>query len=88
VDYYLLYEDEGDSYRYEQGAHAIIPIHWDDGGRTLTIGTRQGSYQGMQAAGHTFNVVIVSSGHGTGGEPVPAPDKLVRYTGTKITEKF
>jgi alpha-D-xyloside xylohydrolase len=85
---FSLYEDEGDSYRYEQGAHAIIPIHWDDGGRTLTIGTRQGSYQGMQAAGHTFNVVIVSSGHGTGGEPVPAPDKLVRYTGTKITEKF
>ena len=25
-----LYEDEGDSYRYEKGAHAIIPIHWDD----------------------------------------------------------
>ena len=27
---FSLYEDEGDSYRYEQGAHAIIPIHWDD----------------------------------------------------------
>jgi alpha-D-xyloside xylohydrolase len=63
---FTLYEDEGDSYRYERGAHATIPIHWNDATRTLTIGARQGSYPGMPA-GHTFNVVIVSSGHGVGG---------------------
>jgi alpha-D-xyloside xylohydrolase len=82
-----LYEDEGDSYRYEQGAHALIPIHWDDASRTLTIGTREGSYPGM-AAGHTFNVVIVVSGHGVGGEITNAPDKAIQYKGTKVAASF
>ena len=84
---FSLYEDECDSYRYEQGAHSIIPIHWDDVGRGLTIEGRQGSYKG-KPAGHTFNVVIVSSGHGVGGEPVSAPDKVIRYAGTRIIERF
>jgi alpha-D-xyloside xylohydrolase len=82
-----LYEDEGDSYRHEHGAHAIIPIHWDDASRTLTFGAREGSYPGM-AAGHTFNVVIVASGHGVGGEVTDAPDKAVQYAGTKVSVKF
>ena len=82
-----LYEDEGDSYRYEQGAHALIPIHWDDVGRILTIGTREGSYPGM-AAGHTFNVVIVASGHGVGGEITNTPNKAIQYKGTKIVARF
>jgi alpha-D-xyloside xylohydrolase len=82
-----LYEDEGDSYRYEKGAHAIIPIHWDDAARTLTFGDRQGSYPGM-AAGHTFNVVIVAVGHGVGGDVTAAPDKTVQYSGARIETKF
>jgi len=82
-----LYEDEGDSYRYEQGAHSITPLHWDDAARTLTIGAREGSYPGM-AAGHIFNVVIVAEGHGAGPEPVQAPDKSIQYTGEKIAAKF
>jgi alpha-D-xyloside xylohydrolase len=82
-----LYQDEGDSYRYEQGAHAIIPIHWDDASRTVTIGARQGSYQGMAAA-HAFNVVIVGNGHGAGGGVTAKPDKTIQYAGAKIAAKF
>jgi alpha-D-xyloside xylohydrolase len=84
---FTLYEDEGDSYRYEQGAHATIPIHWDDAGRTLTVGTREGSYKGM-AARHTFNVVLVAAGHGVGGDVTAAPDKTVDYSGVKTAVKF
>jgi len=82
-----LYEDEGDSYRYEQGAHSIIPLHWDDAARTLTIGARQGSYPGM-AAGHTFNVVVVGVGHGVGVEPAQKPDKAIQYTGAKVEARL
>ncbi|HEY1210644.1 MAG TPA: TIM-barrel domain-containing protein [Terracidiphilus sp.] len=82
-----LYEDEGDSYRYEKGAHSIIPLHWDDAARTLTIGAREGSYPGMNP-GHIFNVVIVAAGHGAGAEPVQTPDKAIQYTGEKIEVKF
>jgi len=84
---FVLYEDEGDSYRYERGAHAIISIRWDDTSRTLTIAAREGSYPGM-ASGHTFNVVIVAAGHGVGVEPAPTPDRVIHYTGASIELRF
>ena len=84
---FTLYQDEGDSYRYEQGAHATIAIHWDDASRTLTFAARQGAYPGM-AATHTFNVVLVSAAHGVGGDPTPSPDKTVSYTGETASVKF
>jgi alpha-D-xyloside xylohydrolase len=82
-----LYEDEGDSYRYQQGAHTIIPILWNNAARTLTFGAREGSYAGM-AKGHTFNVVIVAPGHGVGAEVTTLPDTTVGYTGDKVTARF
>jgi alpha-D-xyloside xylohydrolase len=82
-----LYEDEGDSYRYQDGAHSIIPIHWDDATRTLTIGARQESFPGM-GTGHTFDVVIVSAGHGVGGDATANQDKTIRYSGAETQEKF
>ena len=44
---FTLYEDEGDSYRYEQGVYSTITFRWNERSRTLTIGERQGSYPGM-----------------------------------------
>jgi alpha-D-xyloside xylohydrolase len=82
-----LYEDQGDGYGYEQGAHAVIPFHWDDANRTLTIGERKGTYPGM-AAGHTFNVVLVGPGRGTGGETTGRPDKAIQYTGSRSVATF
>ena len=82
-----IYEDQGDSYAYEHGAHAVIPVHWDDSSRTLTIGARQGSFPDMKPD-HTFNVVIVGSGHGIGGEPTANPDKTVHYNGAATEVKF
>ena len=84
---FSLYEDEGDGYGYEQGAHAVIPIRWDDASRILTIGARQGSYPGMASA-HTFNVVLVSSGHGIGSGVAAAPDKVLHYTGAETRVRF
>ena len=44
---FVLYEDEGDNYNYEKGAYSIINIKWNERARTLTIGARQGSFNGM-----------------------------------------
>src|SRR6202040_4116407 len=41
---FTLYEDEGDSYRYEKGAYATIPIRWNNASKTLTIGDRAGEF--------------------------------------------
>ncbi len=64
---FTLYEDEGDTYNYEKGKYATIPIHWNDSTQTLTIGERKGSFPGMIES-RAFNVVIV-------GEEVSASTK-------------
>ena len=57
---FTLYEDEGDSYNYEKGAYTLIPMTWNNHTRTLTIGSRQGSFPGMLAT-RQF-VVMLSDG--------------------------
>lgn len=79
-----LYSDEGDNYDYEKGVHAIIPIHWDNSSRTLTIGDRVGQYPGMPDE-IAFNVVWVAPQHGTGEAVEARPDKIVRYKGAQIS---
>ncbi len=78
-----LYQDAGDSYDYEKGAHALIPLQWSEATRTLTIGVRRGTYPEMPVR-IQFNVSWVSAGHGSGAA-VARPDKTVEYTGKAIS---
>jgi alpha-D-xyloside xylohydrolase len=55
-----LYEDEGTNYNYEKGKYATIQINWNDATRTLTIGQRKGSFNGM-LKDRRFNVVLVTA---------------------------
>jgi alpha-D-xyloside xylohydrolase len=81
---FQLYEDAGNTYAYEKGEHAVIPIHWDEATNTLTIGAREGSYPQM-AQQRTFNIVFVGANHGSGMEETATPDKQVEYSGTEVT---
>jgi alpha-D-xyloside xylohydrolase len=81
---FALYEDAGDSYDYQSGAHSVIPIRWDDASHSLTLGARAGSFPEMVAE-RKFRIVIVGPGHGAG-EPVFAgADREVTYTGAAKT---
>ena len=71
-----LYEDEGDNYNYEQGVYAIIPIHWNDRTRTLTIGQQQGRYPGMLQQ-RRFTVVLPD-----------ATTQVVDYSGQPVSVKL
>ena len=53
---FTLYEDEGDSYRYEKGVYSTITFRWNNAKRQLTIGERQGQYPGMLQT-RTFTLV-------------------------------
>lgn len=77
---FTVYEDAGDSYDYEKGAFATIPLHWNNRTSTLTIGRRQGTYPEMRAA-RRFSVVLVRPEHGVGTEITGRVDKPVEYTG-------
>jgi alpha-D-xyloside xylohydrolase len=77
---FTLYEDEGTNYNYEHGAFAQIPIHWNDASKTLMIGKRQGSFDGM-LADRTFNIVLVSKSKPVGFPLTIAPDRTVQFSG-------
>jgi alpha-D-xyloside xylohydrolase len=79
-----LYEDEGDSYNYEKGAHAVIPFRWSEENKTLTIEDREGNYSGMPKE-MTMNIVWVSPGRGVGETVEAKPDKVVNYAGKSIS---
>ena len=79
-----LYEDAGDTYEYEKGARAIIPLRWSEASKTLTIGERQGDYPGMPK-NLEFDIVWVAPRHGAGESVERKPDRVVQYTGTQIS---
>ena len=74
---FTLYADEGDSYRYEQGECARIPLHWNDKKNSLTIGERQGSYRGMSQT-QSFRIVMHREG-GTSEQRVTYSGKAIHY---------
>jgi alpha-D-xyloside xylohydrolase len=81
---FTLYEDENDTYDYEKGVYATIPITWNEGKQTLTIGERNGTFPGM-LPNRTFQVVFVKERHGTGATSTQQPDKTVQYSGQSVT---
>jgi alpha-D-xyloside xylohydrolase len=84
---FTLYEDEGDSYRYEKGAYATIPFAWDDAAKTLTIGARKGDFPGM-LKDRTFHVIVVKEKHGNGIATTEKPDQVVKYSGSEVKVKM
>lgn len=67
-----LFEDDGLSV---DGSSSTIPFTWDDSSRTLTIGKRQGSFEGMEDI-RTFNIAVAGT------------EKSIRYDGRKVTVRF
>jgi len=46
---FTLYEDDGETYRYERGERSTIALRWDETTRSLHISARQGRFPGMVA---------------------------------------
>jgi alpha-D-xyloside xylohydrolase len=43
-----LYDDDGLTYHYEQGAAVRTPLYWEQAAGVLTLGSRQGTYPSMK----------------------------------------
>jgi len=84
---FTLYEDDGVSNGYEQGAFATIPLRWQDATRTLTIGRRAGSFPDMLTR-RTFQIVLVTRDKPVPFAFTPKPDKTVAYVGDAASVKF
>jgi alpha-D-xyloside xylohydrolase len=80
---FTLYEDQGTTFDYENGAFSEIPMEWNDPSRTLTIGERSGTFPGMLTQ-RTFRVVLVSRAHPAGFPFAATEARSVEYKGAAI----
>ena len=80
---FTLYNDEGDNYDYEKGAHSTITLTWSDAISTLTIAARQGTYPNMPQQ-TTFHIVLARPAHGVGEATTATADKTITYAGAMM----
>ncbi|TFI56956.1 DUF5110 domain-containing protein [Sphingomonas parva] len=79
---FSLYEDDGVSRQYLNGAFARIPIRYNERTGTLTIGAREGSFPGMQQS-RTFRIRWMRPGKARPLELDGAGDATITYTGAQ-----
>jgi alpha-D-xyloside xylohydrolase len=82
-----LYEDENTNYNYEEGKFATIPFAYNNDNKTLTIGGREGSFEGMLEE-RQFKVVFVAPDKSVGFAPDAANGQLVDYSGQAVEVVF
>ena len=77
---FLWYDDEGDSYRYLDGECSKVLLEWRDWSRTLVIGGREGSYDGMPGTVEMDVKLWLPSGE--------VLEKKVSYSGRRMEVVF
>ena len=83
---FSLYEDENTNNNYLKGKSSTIKFDWNEATATLTIGDREGTFDGMLTE-RTFNIVFVNKNKGNGCLESNSIDKTVKYTGKAIIIK-
>ncbi len=83
---FTLYEDQGTDMGYARGEFARIPMRWDDAARTLTFGTREGSFPGM--ADTREITVVLQEGSTPGSVFEQGEGRTLTYTGEATTLRF
>ena len=81
-----LYNDDGETYRYESGAHTTLAIKWNDKSRSLTFGSLHGHLPGALNS-QLFHVALVSSTNGEG-EMESHQTRDVPYHGVAMSASF
>jgi alpha-D-xyloside xylohydrolase len=81
---FTLYEDANVTYDYEKGAFATIEFKYNDKDKTLTIGERQGAYEGMPKQ-RSFEILWITKENKRGMDFNIKPDQVVKYDGKKQT---
>lgn len=81
---FTLYEDENVNNHYEKGRFAVIPFQYREDEKTLTIGVRQGEYDGMPV-NRTFEILWMTPERKAGMDFDLRPDAVVKYDGRQRT---
>lgn len=71
---FTLYEDDNETYDYEQGKYATYELAWHDASSTLTIGARKGQFAGLIKQ-RELRIVLMSP---------TKPARVVQYKGAPV----
>ncbi len=74
--HFTLYEDDGTTYAYEQGAYATVEIAWQESTQTLTLSARTGSFPELTATRQLHLHFLSATSHAT---------QTARYNGSLLT---
>jgi len=77
---FILYEDENVNYNYEKGNYMLIPFIYNDTDKTITIGDREGSYNGMPN-NRKFKIVYITPENPVSLKTAEKPCKELIYNG-------
>ncbi|MBA7518661.1 Alpha-xylosidase BoGH31A [subsurface metagenome] len=81
---FALYEDEQVNYNYEKGAYSVIPFEYNDENKSLKIGERTGTFEGISQV-RTIGIVAIDQHSNSGFDPDAEPLMTVEYNGKEQT---
>jgi alpha-D-xyloside xylohydrolase len=84
---FSLYEDEGTNYNYEKGKFSTISLIYDEKTKSLTIGDRSGSYEGMTKE-RTFRIIVLNPKAAKKLNIDQKADYTIRYNGKQQVIKL
>ncbi|HEX2583908.1 MAG TPA: TIM-barrel domain-containing protein, partial [Steroidobacteraceae bacterium] len=80
---FTIYEDDNETYAYEKGQRATFDLKWNDAGKTLSVGKRNGSFPALVKTRELKVILVDQAGGGTGVDA-----KTIRYTGQVVSVNF
>lgn len=83
---FTLYEDEGNTYNYENGAFSNIVMKYDEVSKTLHIAEREGSFKGMQQS-RTFRIIWIDPIHPVKLDFGKEKATIIKYEGKALNLK-
>lgn len=84
---FKLYEDENVNYNYEKGKYSTIDFEYDNQNKTLKIGDRKGSFNGMVKE-RNLNIVYITPTNQMGIDSAVKNQKEIHYSGESILVKM
>lgn len=84
---FKLYEDDGKQYDYEKGAFSTIEMTYNHSANTLSIGERNGSFEGMLKKRY-FRIRLITPGKAQAFDVNARGQKDVVYTGKELTVRL
>ncbi len=84
---FSLYEDEGTNYNYEKGAFSTIDFSYNEAAKTMTLGSRTGSFEGMLQS-RTIRIIVISPKLAKGLNFTQKAMHTLSYTGKELVIKL